>query len=490
LTNCRVLQYKQVGLQSYSATHSNHSIYFSGNIVINISDINGYLEKLQDEFVLSNGKTRLVFNHGQCTILYNGLPLTKANHVNSSIYINGKQYHSNSAYWQVKKEASDKLVARGIWHSLPIEQIWEIKINKENSFLWKINLQINESVDIEEQSVYFTFHQDYRYWFSEYSQGSFPAYFLENVTDMVQRCIQDGTVGLYDINNQFPTISIRFSKELSNFVKIFNSDFYNKARILRVDRVEPEDKVKFAPGNYFCFEIELSIDESKEIELEDSLNTLQAERLKFIFDNGRGRIFWDNSELTKKLGLYTSLRSLGRWYDSLSSAVWKIKGRDDNKIMAVGRWLYLPVSQYWEIKLNGDGSIEFNVDMMVDRKIEFDRLQTNIMLSEKYKEWFVGNETGYFPHFKGDIDDDWEKIWTDSKSKNIDCIGVLKCEVDGKCLPKITFLPKGLESKWSLNIVNSDLYHRGRVLQYLNNKKIILMPGQYHYFSGRIIIDT
>ncbi|MEW6096377.1 MAG: ABC transporter ATP-binding protein [bacterium] len=44
LTNCRVLQYKTLGLQNYSVTQANHFVYFSGKILLNISDIDRYLK--------------------------------------------------------------------------------------------------------------------------------------------------------------------------------------------------------------------------------------------------------------------------------------------------------------------------------------------------------------------------------------------------------------------------------------------------------------
>ncbi len=490
LAHSRVLQYKTLGLYNYSATQANSFVYFSGALVINIPDINNYLEKLQDEVILSNGKSKLTFNNGQCMVSYNDVLVTKANHIIASININGKRYFSDSAHWQIKKESKNKLVAKGVWRNLPIEQVWEIELNDESDFLCKINLVVNEEVNIQEQSLQCMCHQDYIYWFSEYSKGVFPAEFLELATDMAQRCIGDGPVGLLSQNNKLPTLTLNFSKGLGNFAKIFNSNFYNKTRILQVEKVEPEQNVKFPPGTYPSFALEFSLSQEKRVQAEDLANILERGKLKFVFDNGRGRIYWDGQEITKRLGLYTSLRSQGRWYDSASSAIWKTEAKTNGTIEVSGKWLHLPIRQYWEMRLTSDKLIEFIVTMKVDNDIEVDRLQTNIMLSERYSQWFANDEKRTFPQFSPNIDDDWKVLWSGfaNSEKNKVHIGVERNSQDGTFLPTVIFSPQEITPQYILNVVNSDIYHRGRVLQYLKKEQEILFTGEYIYYQGRIEI--
>jgi hypothetical protein len=483
LTNCRVLQYKMQGLQNYSGTQANHLNYFSGRIMLDIPDIDNYLKNLNDEFVLSNGKLRLAFDNGRIILSYDGINLTKAGHIFTSIYANAKWHWSNLGHWEVKKEKDNKLSAKGRWRNLPIIQIWEIELINESSFLWKINMQVKDEVDIEQQYVYFLCAQDYKYWFSEYGRGNFPKEFLEIEMDMVQRCIPDGTIGLQNKDNQLPLLSLQFSKELNNFAKVINSDFYNKARILRIQKVESEKDIKFLAGEFPIFKIKAFLDKNKPICVEDSKNVLQKGKLKFIFDKGSGRIYWDDVELTKKLGLYTSLRSQGRWHDSSSSAIWKIEEKSDDTIQVFGKWLHLPMSQYWEIRLREDKLIEFSVKMKVDKEIEIDRLQANLMLSEMYSQWLAAEGKGFFPPFKIDIDDDWDCLWAAGKDSQY--IGILQEKND---LPAVLFYPQEFISGWLLRIVNSDIYHRGRVLQYLKKEQETILTGEYTYSKGKIEI--
>ncbi len=486
LTNCRLLQYRALRLQNYSATQSNHLLYFSGEIALDIPDVDSYLNNLEDEFILTNGRLKLFFDNGRCIFCCDSIDLTKANHINTAIYTDGRWYFSRLASWDIKKHGKNKIIATGNWPNLPLIQIWEVEITGEYSFSWKLDIQVNQGLDIEQQYFYILGCKDYTHWFSKYGLGKFPDSFLETDMDMVQRCIPGGEIGLMSQDGSLPGLSLRFSDEYHNFAKILNSNFYNKARILRIEKVEAEKNSKFSPGRYPCFKLDIALDRNKRTCTPD-LNILQGKKLKLVFDNGAGRIFWEGREFTKRLGLYTSLRSQGRWYDSASSAVWRIE-KNDNIIKAFGEWLHLPIEQFWEIRLQDDNVIELNIKMKVKDKIEVDRLQTNLMLSENYSEYIRDRQRYHFPVFKDDIDDDWDIIYSDKNG--VGHIGATSDinQNDGSQFPMVILFPEKLNNDHCLNIINSDIYHRGRVLQYLDANKKILPASDCVYFNGKIII--
>jgi DNA-binding transcriptional regulator PaaX len=129
--------------------------------------------------------------------------------------------------------------------------------------------------------------------------------------------------------------------------------------------------------------------------------------------------------------------------------------------------------------------------MKVDNDIEADRLQTNIMLSEKYSEWLANDEKRIFPQFNPNIDDDWQVLWSSfaNSEKDKACyIGVEKNSQDGALLPAVIFLPQEIGSQYILNVVNSDIYHRGRVLQYIKKEQESILTGEYIYYRGKIEI--
>lgn len=485
LSNCKVLQYKTICLNNFLASQSNRINYFTGKIILGIPDIINYLDNLEENSILYNGPLRLVFDNGKCILWYNNINLTKISHMSSSIYANGRWYLSTSANWLVKKN-KNKIIAYGIWYDLAITQIWEIELTSDSTFSWKIDMDVDREVDILEQRAQILCSEVYKYYFSDYGQGSFPDKFVEVEDDMLQRCIPDGVVGIYAQDKQFPGLNINFPRGLDKFAKIFNADFYNKGRILRIEKVESEESVRLLPGHYPCFEINFSLDKDKKLQTERLENKLEIEKLKFIFDNGRGRIYWDGTELTKKLGFYTSLRFEGRRHNSVSSAIWKVEEINKARIKALGKWLYLPITQNWDIRLKDNNAIEFQIVMNVFKEIKIDRLQMNLMLLEKYSQWIADKERGCFPLFKGDITDDWQQVYSVDRNEYI---GVSERLTNKGLLPSVTFSPQKLNSDWLLNIVNSDIYHRSRVLQYLNSKMISLVPGEYSYACGTIIIS-
>ncbi|MBL7196977.1 MAG: ABC transporter ATP-binding protein [Candidatus Omnitrophica bacterium] len=492
LSSCRVLQYKVLGLQNHSAIQSNRFVYFSGKITFNIQDIDSYLHKVQDETTLSCNKMRCVLDNGRAILYYNGINLTRAGQMNTSIFTNGRWYFSDMAHWEFKKEKENKLIARGSWPNLPLVQVWEIEKNKDTSFLWRVYIELYKEMDVEEQRMRFDCSKDYKYYYSDYGKGQFPGRFLEYEMDMLQRCIPEGMVGLQGQGREIPALSLGFSRDLNNFAKIFNSDFHNKTRVLCINKVEDGGGIRFPAGRHQCFKTEVILDKGKQTPVDDSLNVLEQGELRFIFDRGRGRIYWKDRELTKRLGLYTSLRSGYRWHDSQSKAVWDVKKRTKDTIEVLGRWLYLPIIQRWQIRLKRGNIIEFNVEMKVNSEVEVDRLQTNIMLIEQYKEWVSAKDKGFFSDFKGNIDDDWEVLWSNANGvKKYDSyVGVFKnCEGKDSCLPTVKFHTQGIDPGWCLNVVNADLFHKGRVLQCLDKGKRLLLPGEYPYYKGTIEIE-
>ncbi|MDD5109038.1 MAG: ABC transporter ATP-binding protein [Candidatus Omnitrophica bacterium] len=483
LFNCRMLQYKISGLNNLLTFQQNSADLFSGKIIFDVFNQESYFEQINQDFILSSKDTSLIFANGEAILSYKGLSLTKNSHLNTSINIAGKWYDSACANWEFKRQAQNLIVGFGSWPGLLLKQVWEFEIHKEGAFLWKVWLQVEKETDIQQQRLQFMCTGKYRNFFTEYSGGEFSDKFFETESDMLQRCVSTGTIGLSGQDDKLPVLSLSFSPNSGNFAKILNSDFYHKARILRIEKIDPEEETIFKPGRYKSFEIEARLDAAKELQKNNLPNAIEKGRLKFIFDRGKGSVFWEGRELTKKLGFYTSLRSCGRWHDSVSSADWKIEGQDNSSIRVKGKWLHLPISQVWKLNLPEEGVIEFNVFLEVNEKIVFERLQANLMLLEKYTDWVAKENKGKFPVFAADITDDWQQVYrADSKF-----IGVFS-KPEKKVLPEILFAPLSLKADWSLNILNSDLYHRGRVLQFLNANNTVLEPGQHPYAHGLISV--
>ncbi|MBU1726212.1 MAG: hypothetical protein KJ880_01085, partial [Candidatus Omnitrophica bacterium] len=320
---------------------------------------------------------------------------------------------------------------------------------------------------------------------SDYGSGLFPPEFYEAEMDILQRCIPDGSVGLQSKNSLFPPLLLNINKIVNIFSKIFSSDFYNRTRILRLDRVEPEVESVLPPGKCNCFEARIFVNQ-KQVLPEYPKDILQKQKLKLLFDKGAGRIFWEGVELTKKLGFYTSIRLGGRWHDSFSSALWKILHNDERSIKALGKWLHLPISQSWQISLEGTNCFDVYISMIAEEDIEIERLQANLMISERYPHWESGNAKGDFPSFRSDIGDDWDCVV--SAGRESSSIGASFNAGHDNALPSVSLSFKGSSLQGSLNVLNSDLFHRARLLQYLVAERTKIQPGEYLCFHGRIAV--
>jgi hypothetical protein len=421
-----------------------------------------------------------------CILEHKGLELTKNNHIFISIYAAGRWYFSNLAQWNFEKQGESRIRAVGRWPGLPLSQIWEIEAVGDGSFKWGIAMQIEKELVVEQQyfSVYCS--NVYSQWASDYGSGEFPVDFRETEMDMLQICLPGGSLGLFNQDGLLPALHLRFSSEFHNYAKIMNSNFYEKARLMRVDKVEPEKTNKFAPGKYPCFKLAISAgDDNRAPDLCE--NEMGTGKFKFVFNRGSGRLFWSGKELTKRIGLYTSLCSRGRWHDSSSSARWMAVEKSADVIRATGRWLYLPVIQHWEISLRGEGVIDFLVRMELSEKIEIEALQTNLMLLETYSRWSARGKLHVFPGFNDNIDDKWDVISSSAAASGE--IGVAAEDGTDISLPAVSLAVRQECGDQLFNIVNSDIYHRGRVLQCLLPGKSGVASGDFLYFSGRISVD-
>jgi hypothetical protein len=180
------------------------------------------------------------------------------------------------------------------------------------------------------------------------------------------------------------------------------------------------------------------------------------------------------------------MRSSGRWFDSFSSARWRVVYKNSREIQAVGKWLDLPLSQEWRILVVSPGVFGWEVSLKVEREIELDRLQANIMFSEKFVRWSAGQQEGDLPDFKEDVDDDWDCLWSGDNRGHI----VTLKENPVHKLPEVSLSAQELNPHWGLKVINSDRYHRGRLLQCSSSLKTKFLPGESPYFSGRLTIKN
>jgi hypothetical protein len=209
--------------------------------------------------------------------------------------------------------------------------------------------------------------------------------------------------------------------------------------------------------------------------------------LKLLFDNGRIRIFHKDIEITKGLGLYTSLFALDHWRDS-TEATWEIKKINESKLTATGVWLYIPVTQRWEIELKDGNVIDWRVTSFANDAVKIEKEDYKLMLSDKYREWFTsGDQSGKFADYfeKGS----WKTFWEGNIRQEA---GVRPAETAGGLLPEVRFNASVMPLEYMTSVENSDRLFNARVVgcsKKNGGNNGLFSPGRDKYFNAKISID-
>jgi len=121
----------------------------------------------------------------------------------------------------------------------------------------------------------------------------------------------------------------------------------------------------------------------------------------------RIHIFYKGKKLSKSLGIYTSIRSKGR-FDGSYEADWNLLEKTADSLSAQGQFKYFPISLVWTFRKEETG-FGLNVKMTIHESVELDCEQMNIMLPEQYNQWGHETRQGNFPEvFNRDFSGDWD----------------------------------------------------------------------------------
>lgn len=215
----------------------------------------------------------------------------------------------------------------------------------------------------------------------------------------------------------------------------------------------------------------------------EGVGVLQRGDLTFMFNSGRGSLFRGGREITKKLGLYTSMLinsgnspGAGIWHDS-TRAIWTCATSGGSRLTARGEYISVPLAQEWEIEFGEGDCLRWRVVLDVRETVRLERRQANIMLSEVYRQWATAAEGGVFPEeFTSRDYHNWE-VLASLPSDSMTAKG-------NADLPDLEFRATG--EGYMATVVNSNFFFSGRVLMFLDLGAQELAPGRYPYFEGEL----
>jgi ABC-type polysaccharide/polyol phosphate transport system ATPase subunit len=215
----------------------------------------------------------------------------------------------------------------------------------------------------------------------------------------------------------------------------------------------------------------------------EGVEVLQHGQATLVFNNGRASVFSGGREVTKKLGLYTSmlinggdLPGAGVWHES-TRAVWRCERVDARTIRCRGEYIAVPLAQEWQLSLDERGVVAWSVALEVLAPVRIERRQANAMLSEAYCKWSGGDASGEFPpEFTSRDYHNWEILASPQ--------GVSMTASAAGSLPQAEF--RATTGGFAPAVVNSSFFFGGRVLMFLALEAVSLEPGRYPYFSGEL----
>jgi len=400
-----------------------------------------------------------------------------------------KWYHSKDARWQIQKISEREMTIIFNYEELLLSQIFNLICDRENNLRIKIEFIINEPIFLTNQGIRIDILDKYKNWWTLHEEGDFSVgQYINNISPIRLKNSKISKILLKPGDKDcLPPLYLEATPD--SHKRIF-SMFKRKQKeanyiSLNFFSIIPGKAILINSGRYTFFEGKIIL--GKDIELEEEslekIISLERDDLKIIFDQGSGRIFWRQNELTTGLGIYSSVCSSGIWYDSYQAS-WEIISNKFNKIVASGDWPYIPISQVWQIELIDKNSILLIVDMEIYKEVILEIEQTNIMLSPKYKNWIIpGENKGKFlEEYPKDYDILPFRFWYGKSVKS-------EVSVIDTRLPNICFKNNSKDDSFRAIVENSDFLYQGRLIQYQKTNSNKLMPIRYRYFEGIVKIE-
>lgn len=193
---------------------------------------------------------------------------------------------------------------------------------------------------------------------------------------------------------------------------------------------------------------------------------------------GKIRVFWNNAELTKGVGLNTSVRIYENWFDS-SQAEWKIIEKKHNSLKMVNEWKYLPIKQVWHLDIVDEGRIDWKIDNIYLEDLELDSEKAGIMLSQKYNAWVVDGKIGEFK-----ISRNWQEI--NIKDPYAKKVGAKSLSNPMMPYVELDFSMNGAKSFPQIQSSSRDM--NARFIHAYINRHVKYKAGEYEFFKGSIYI--
>ncbi len=396
-------------------------------------------------------------------------------------------FYSSEAQWAVEQNDGTEMRVRVRHPLLSVSQVWTLSCLPDNSVKLRIEIDIEKEGVLNNWLVRLELRDVFEHWRTDLEAGGFSD--VQYIRDTAPVRLRDNRVPFVMLMPKEewkgPPVSFEASFEPDKaFLGMYKQKVSGEECLCVVlSSTEPRQAESLRPGRYVYFEgkIELGGDPgASKSRYKPELVEVGGAHTRFFFDRGRGKLFQREKELTAGLGIFTSLRFLGIWYDSYQAA-WHIQEKASTRIVVCGSWPSIPVSQVWRIEAADNDTYLWDVEMKVDDTLLLELQQANIMLIPEFKDWKAdGCSSGVF---------------SDEYSTDYDilpfrfCYGrseAMRIEVRAAHLPPLVFKSTLEDEGLRMIVENSDFLYRARLIQFQKKNSVLMPPGTYRYFKGVI----
>lgn len=477
--------------------------------------LNNAKQVMQESKIIRGELISLFCKEQKIEIYWRDKLISRGIGLNTKFRCRDKNYSALDGCWNIHKESDEEIIITISWNDKPpFIQIWKLKLKNDDTILWKIEMHIDEKIRLRNKQTELVLSEEYEKWITTEERGDFKRLEKKGNAVLLTRYINNhiGVESIYKTDNfVLPGILFKYENSAPKISHISKLEEEMQVTRLRYLEIDSEENFYTLPGKYEYFNGEVKVvgkeREYSSIKIRDeksniinnrqlvSFGKIELKRMSLVFDYGKGRIFWDGLEFTKGLGLYSSVFFKNNWYDS-TQAFWVVQILDKTRLVAIGRWSWVSLIQTWEISILDEKTLLWKVAKETWEDIILEKEQINLMVSERYKKWFVHKQFhGKFPEsFSEHNGLYWDKLWFEDRALPI---GIKKCKIKKGILSK-QFFPSVLFScvedcrvHYSV-IENTDNLFQARILQYeLNSSKKNAYNGNKDkYFTGQIKIIT
>ncbi|MBN1297555.1 ABC transporter ATP-binding protein [bacterium] len=193
-------------------------------------------------------------------------------------------------------------------------------------------------------------------------------------------------------------------------------------------------------------------------------------------------LFQGNFAITRRFGVYTSIRVHGVWYDP-AYVLWDEERTAGDEMVVTGHYITVPLGMTWRFRFPDETTLEWSIDFHASEPVHLDRVQVNLMLNHRFSLWNAGDRADQpFPDdFLQETGEDWTRHYVGSPG-----IPIAASVRHARWQGRVEMCTDNHEG--ALAVVSSSPYFKSHLLQYLRvwPRNEVLTPGRQRFFTGRL----